>query len=170
MVQHAAWLLAVHGLVASGCREEAGERNAPRREVLTTVIAADAGALHAGETGTFVERQLTLRIAQFGGSLVATGPAFRGVLAQGTHASHDVQLIANHCYRVLAAGGVEVTGLDLALFGADRTELDEDGENDAYPSLGTARPICPASPGRYRIEVRMRAGQGDYGVVVLRTP
>ena len=124
----------------------------------------------AGDAGGFVEHQLALRIAQFGGAMIAAGPIARGTLAQGANGSHDLEMIANHCYRILAVGGVEVNDIDLALFGPDGAELDADTGGGDYPALGTVRPICPPSPGRYRIEVRMRSGQGDYAVVAVRTP
>jgi hypothetical protein len=79
-------------------------------------------------------------------------------------------MIANHCYRILAVGGVEVNDLDLALYDADGGELDADTSGGDYPALGTTRPICPPSPGRYRVEVRMRSGAGEYAVVAVRTP
>ena len=43
-------------------------------------------------------------------------------------------------------------------------KLDED------PVLGSTRPLCPPNGGRYRVEVRMISGHGEYGVQVLGTP
>ncbi len=140
-----------------------GVANASGRATARAGGGADGGA-------TFVDHQLALRVAQFGAALVPVGAQARGWLAQGGVASHDVEMLANHCYRILAAGGVEVNDMDLALFGADGSELDADTAGADYPSLGTARPICPPSGGRFRIEVRMVGGQGEYGLAVLRTP
>ncbi len=156
---------------SAGCHgeHEASPANRTASIARNAPAASDPGR-SGSDAPTFVDRQMALRIAQFGGSLVPVAPMRRGTLAQGASASHDVEFVANHCYRILAVGGIEVNDLDLVLFGPDGSDLDEDTEGSDYPSLGTVRPICPPSPGTYRVEVRMRSGQGEYGLSVLRTP
>ena len=158
--------------LGGACRDHDERPNGTRggRAGTVTTHPSSVAARGANDGSSFVEHQIELRAAQFGASLVPAAPTARGSLVQGGAASHEFDVIANHCYRILAVGGVEVNDIDLALYGPDGSELDADTEGSDYPSLGTSRPICPPSPGRYRVEVRMRGGQGEYGVAILRTP
>ena len=118
----------------------------------------------------FVDQQLGLRASESGSNLRPVGVPMRGVLTEGASADHAFDAMAGHCYRVLGASGVEADAIDLALYAPDGTEIDSDTHGDHAPVLGATRPLCPPVGGRYRVEVRMVRGQGDYGLQVMATP
>lgn len=162
----AAFLLVAMG---SACRNG---RAAPTRGVSApppTPMPTDP-SLRADGTGDFIEQQMSMRVLQFAANLTPVAPLMRGSLPQGGTASHVFEMAAGHCYRIIAVGGVEVNDLDLVLFAPDDTEVDSDTQRDNYPVIGRSRPVCPPNGGRYRLEVRMYDGQGEYGLQIFGTP
>jgi hypothetical protein len=123
-----------------------------------------------GDGGDFISQQIALRTMQYAPSLVPAFAALRGALPTGGTEAHPFDARPGHCYRIVAVGGVSADDLDLALFAPDGSEVDHDTEGDPFPEIGTTRPVCPPLGGRYRIEVHMAAGEGEYGVAVFRTP
>ncbi len=113
---------------------------------------------------------MAMRIGQYAQNLQPIEGMLRGTLQQGEARSHAFEIAAGHCYRIIAVGGVDVNDLDLSLFGPDGAEIDADTQTDNYPVIGRSRPVCPPAAGRYRLEVRMYDGHGDYGVQVFGTP
>jgi hypothetical protein len=120
--------------------------------------------------GDFVSQQLALRGAQLAPGLVLAVPPARGALPPGGTASHVFDARPGHCYRIVAVGGVTADDLDLALYAPDGSEVDSDTRGEPFPEIGATRPVCPPAGGRYRIEVRMISGEGDYGVAIYSTP
>jgi hypothetical protein len=123
------------------------------------------------DAGTsFVEQQMAMRVLQFANNLTPVMPMLRGTLPEGASATHTFDMAAGHCYRIIAVGGVEVNDLDLTLYAPDGSEVDSDTQNDNYPVIGRSRPVCPPNGGRYRLDVVMYDGQGEYGVQIFGTP
>jgi hypothetical protein len=154
----------------AACRREASAppasaTPAPRAQPTVTPYVA---AQNAGPD--FIDQQIALRLAEYAGHLAPALPLVRGALPQGGVGEHAFEIVAGHCYRIIAVGGVEAQDLDLVLYAPDGTVVDEDTRRDSDPVLGNLRPLCPPTSGRYRVEVRMITGQGDYGVQVLGTP
>ena len=156
-------------LFVAGCKETPPPVGRSTGVTVRPAFAPSAGRFRR-DVADFVDQQLALRGSQLPSAMIPAAAAARGTLATGAVASHDFDVAAGHCYRVVAVGGVEVNDLDLTLFGPDGSELDSDRHGETYPVLGSVRPICPPTSGHYRVEVRMASGQGEYGLQVFATP
>lgn len=106
---------------------------------------------------------------RFAGGMVVATPMFRGSLVNG--ATQDFQAILQpaHCFKIVGVGGPTVKDLDLLLFDPNGVQVQQDTATDSYPVLGLHQPICPTSPGAYRVQVRMYKGAGDFGVQVFHS-
>ena len=79
-------------------------------------------------------------------------------------------LAPGRCYRVFAAGGPGVERLALALEGPSGARIQAATPDHATPTLGVLRPLCPARPGRYRVQLVAAAGRGSVAWRVFGTP
>ena len=106
---------------------------------------------------------------RFAGGMVVATRMFRGSLVNG--ATQDFQAILQpaHCFKIVGVGGPTVKDLDLLLFDPNGVQVQQDTATDSYPVLGLHQPICPTSPGAYRVQVRMYKGAGDFGVQVFHS-
>lgn len=141
--------------------------------------AGDAGGMlspialpriRPGGGSEFVLAQIALRAGAFARTHVPLTPVFQGTLPLDGHASHAFDVQAGHCHRIVVVGGIGVEDLDVALVGPDGSEVDAERGRSREPELGSVRPLCPPTGGRYRLDVHMAAGSGPYGVRVFVTP
>ena len=102
------------------------------------------------------------------GMLVST-PMFRGMLSNGESQEFQAMLQPMRCFKLIGVGGPTVTDLDLMLFAPSGSLLQKDTANDSFPVLGTDQPLCPTSPGAYRVRVRMYRGAGEFAVQIFHT-
>ena len=96
---------------------------------------------------------------------VPASQLFAGALVKGQAASFALILDGGRCYTVLAVGGTGVRELELKLFdptGA-RIEIEKRGE-------GTQLHHCPRWAGTYRVEARVKKGEGEIGVQAFVVP
>ncbi|MCS6797408.1 MAG: hypothetical protein NZ898_02565 [Myxococcota bacterium] len=117
-----------------------------------------------------LDAEMLRRVALFAPNMIAATPMQRGRLSTGESQDFQAVLQAGHCFRIVAVGGQGVTDLDLFLFDPAGVQVQQDTAVDAYPVLGLNAPICPERAGAYRVQVRMFAGAGEFGVQVYRTP
>jgi hypothetical protein len=92
------------------------------------------------------------------------GDMRRLTLGAGEHQDLAFVLKDPFCYAIIAAGGSDVTDLDLLLFDPTGVPVQHDGTTHPRPTLGLREPICPPLPGVYRVQVRMTDGEGDVAV------
>jgi hypothetical protein len=114
-----------------------------------------------------IASQMALRATQFAEGMTPATPIFRGTLQTGENQDYQAILQSDRCFRVIGVGATTVTDLDLFLFDPNGIQMQQDTAVDAYPVLGLTHPICPDLAGSYRVQVRMYAGSGDYGVQVF---
>ncbi len=130
--------------------------------------AAAVGAAPPAATGLL--DRLAARVVASGSDMVLVTAPAREVLAPGQRVERDVPLAPGRCYRVLVAAEDGVLDVDLALRapGARGDEtLQADGTHEAAASLGLLRPLCPPTPGVYRLAISLVAGQGAIAWQVL---
>jgi len=131
---------------------------------LDPAVAAAQEAELAGETAL---TRLTSLVERHGGGMRQVTVAVRESLSEGEFLERNVPLRPGRCYRVLAAGERGVTDLDLSLVGPGGATLGRDASNDGTPTLGVVAPLCPASPGDYRLTLRLESGEGAFAWQVL---
>ena len=88
----------------------------------------------------------------------------RGTLgAEGSSASHTLQLPADECFAILTVGGDGVSDLDVSLTKGNQA-IAGDGSRNAFPAVR----YCTTEAGRYKIDVRAATGSGSYFYQVFR--
>jgi len=118
----------------------------------------------------YVGQQMALRAQQFAEGMTPATALFRGTLQTGATQDYQAVLQGGSCFRIIGVGAQGVTDLDLFLFDPVGAQMLQDTATDAYPILGLSNPICPPSAGAYRVQVKMYAGAGDFGVQVFQAP
>ncbi len=68
------------------------------------------------------------------------------------------------CYRFIASGGPGVVDLDLVPLDPNGVEILRDTNEGAAAIVSESSPICPEDAGAYRIEARMRSGDGTFAI------
>jgi hypothetical protein len=101
-------------------------------------------------------------VERHGSNMRPVTVASREELTAGQQLDRDVPMRPGRCYRVLAAGEGGIEDLDLSLVDPNGTTLQRDASNDALPTLGVVAPLCPATPGTYRLSMRVEAGEGAF--------
>ncbi len=96
------------------------------------------------------------------------GKLWRGKLAARERQAFLSVLTYGHCYRFIGVGAGSVVDLDLALLDPNNVEVQRDVTEGAVTVLGKTVALCPADPGAYRIEARMRSGAGDFAIGLYR--
>lgn len=119
--------------------------------------------------GDTIGREMRTRAQQFAQGMTPATPLFRGTLETGATRDYQAILQGGRCFKILGVGGDGVTDLDLFLFDPNGVQVQQDTATDNYPVLGLTHPICPNEPGSYRVQVKMFAGQGDFGVRVYQS-
>lgn len=159
------------------CREPATHQATPESATFSVrprsvpTSSPSANVAPRSDASDFIEQQMALRLDSLGPNRQPILPLIRGVLAQGSRVSHNFDVQPGHCYRIMAVGGVDVGDLDLVLYAPTGQPIASDTtRNDPFPDIGGTQPLCPSASGRYRIEVRMISGEGEYGLAVYGTP
>jgi hypothetical protein len=161
----------------------AGERAEPVRVTVRAFRGAGryAVSVHrepAGRTvespvidaqGFALERLSTIVAAHRGPMVDVTVPA-REMLAEGQRIERNVTLASGRCYRVVAAGEAGVADLDVELLAPSGDAMQADASDDAQPTLGVLRPLCPGVSGVHRVALRVERGGGAVAWQVLGTP
>jgi hypothetical protein len=119
-------------------------------------------------TGETALTRLASLVAQRGGDMRPVTVATRESLHEGQRLERIVTLSPGRCYRVLAAGERGVDDLDVALIDPGGATLQRDASDDALPTLGVVSPLCPATPGEYRVVLHLESGEGAFAWQVLR--
>ena len=119
--------------------------------------------------GDHIAQQMRLRAEQFAEGMEPGTQLFRGTLATGDNQDYQAVLQAGRCFKIIGVGTESVSDLDLFLFDPNGVQVQQDTATDAYPVLGLTTPICPEQAGAYRVQVRMYAGSGEFGVQVWQT-
>lgn len=119
--------------------------------------------------GDTIGREMQVRAQQFAQGMRPATPLFRGTLDTGGTQDYQAVLQGGRCFKILGVGSDGVTDLDLFLFDPNGVQVQQDTATDNYPVLGLTHPICPQEPGSYRVQVKMFAGQGDFGVRVYES-
>lgn len=132
-----------------------GEFTPPRTPRIT--IGNDPATVDAGRA---LDRLLG-RFTTLGYNRV--GSVIAGHLDPGREENRPVQLLAGHCYAIVAAGGPGVEDLDLRLLSPSGRPISQDDATDNHPTLRT----CPVTSGAHDLQVRMYSGAGDFAVAVL---
>ena len=101
--------------------------------------------------------------------MLGTDLRFEEELKEGELRDYLAVLRYGRCYRVVGAGDSGVADLDLRLFDPNGVLAQEDLGQDALPVLGVQSEICPGDSGAFRLQVRMRAGQGRFIVRVYES-
>ncbi len=96
------------------------------------------------------------------------GVVLRGSLRQGEIEDHPVVLVGTHCYAVLGVASEGVQDLDLLLIDPNGAAVMHDTDAGGEASIGVREQICPATPGSFKVRVRVFRGEGDYAVRVFR--
>jgi hypothetical protein len=150
-------------VTVSGCKEDRMREEAAR-------MAAERAAVTAADRD--LQDPLGHSVAQAALSaadgFVKVDKLWRGELAPKERRAFLAVLPYGHCYRFVAAGGPGVTDLDLALIDPNGVELQRDVTQDSTPALGRDASICPVEPGAYRVEARMRGGEGTFAIGLYR--
>ncbi|MCC7537124.1 MAG: hypothetical protein IT379_12960 [Deltaproteobacteria bacterium] len=120
--------------------------------------------------GDAIAANMAARAAQFAAGMVPATPLARGTLATSATQDFTFTFTAGKCYKIIGVGGPTVTDLDLKLYDTAGAMLQQDIATDNYPVLGLSQPFCAATAGSYRIEVRMYAGSGEFGLQAFTTP
>lgn len=163
-LERPAALFAVSVAIACGaCGESSAEREAAAVRERVTALAKDP------ELADPLGRAIFDQAEQHAPGWVKHERLYRGTLAERGRQSYLAVLPSGHCYRVLGAGGPSVRDLDLAMFDSNNVEIARDVTADRAPALGVGASICPADASSYRIEVRMRRGDGDFAFGIFRT-
>ncbi len=155
----------VLGLLAAGCdtgptRAQAAEEAAAR--------AAETVAKNDPELQDPLGEAVAAQAKTSARGFVKVDHLWRGELTAHERRSFLVVMVYGHCYRFVAAGGGGVRDLDLALLDGNGVEMQRDVTEDPNPVLGEQASICPSGPGAYRIEVRMRTGEGPFALGLFR--
>jgi hypothetical protein len=119
--------------------------------------------------GDAIGAQMHTRAQQFAEGMEPGTQLFRGTLQTGENQDYQAVLQAGRCFKIIGVGAPTVTDLDLFLFDPNGVQVQQDTATDAYPVLGLSTPICPDQAGAYRVQVRMYAGSGEFGVQVWQT-
>ncbi|MBI2896329.1 MAG: hypothetical protein HYY06_22420 [Deltaproteobacteria bacterium] len=115
--------------------------------------------------GDYVGTRMQQIYAQYGQGRTPVSPIQRGNLATSATQDFSVVLQAGHCYTVIGVGVPTVTDLDMFIFDPAGTQTAQDQATDNFPIV-TA---CPSIAGTYRVQVKMYAGSGEFGVQVFGT-
>jgi hypothetical protein len=121
------------------------------------------------DPGDAIAVEMQTRAQQFAEGMSPATPLFRGTLATGATQDYQAVLQGGRCFKVVGVGGPGVTDLDLFLFDPNGVQVLQDTASDSYPVLGLTHPICPDTAGAYRVQVKMFAGTGEFGVRVYQT-
>lgn len=116
-----------------------------------------------------VEAMLAFKAKSYAKNLIPDGEATVGTLGEGERRDLLAVLKGGFCYRVLGAGGPEVSDMDLFLYDPNGVQTHQDPAEDPFPVLGLQADICPATAGSYRIQVQMYKGSGRFAVQLFRT-
>lgn len=138
-------------------------------EAIPTAAGGPTVELPPVAPGDAIGQQMRLRAQQFAEGMEPGTELFRGTLETGANQDYQAVLQAGRCFKIIGVGGPAVTDLDLFLFDPNGVQVQQDTATDAYPVLGLTHPICPEAAGAYRVQVRMYAGNGDFGVQVWQT-
>jgi hypothetical protein len=114
--------------------------------------------------------RLAERVRASGAGMSPVTAEAREVLVAGQRVERDVSIVPGRCYRVLVAAEDGVTDVDLALRAPDARgdeSLQTDGTREPTASLGLLRPLCPPSPGTYRLAITLVSGTGAIAWQVL---
>jgi hypothetical protein len=104
-------------------------------------------------------------------TLVPQAAPFEARYAEGEHRSFTTVLRgAGICYKVLGQAGEGVTDVDLFVYDPNNVLQQRDEGAGPEPVVGGRRPICPAEPGAWRIEVVAAAGTGPIAAQVWMAP
>lgn len=124
--------------------------------------ATEAVAVAAPTSAGLLDR-LATRVRASGAGMAPVTAEAREVLVAGQRVERDVTIVPGRCYRVLVAAEDGVTDVDLALRAPDARgdeSLQTDGTREATASLGLLRPLCPPTPGTYRLAITLVTGTG----------
>lgn len=81
-----------------------------------------------------------------------------------------VSMRRGRCYRAFAVGQRGVVDLDLAIFDPAGGLVAADLSHDRWSVAPPRGPLCPVRSGRYRLDVAVTEGAGEYLVQVWGTP
>ncbi|MEM9191057.1 MAG: hypothetical protein AAGF12_17870 [Myxococcota bacterium] len=164
-----ALLLFVSALLGAGCGDETSGTPGVNPTEGTDPVFEEGIPTPPVAPGDHIGQQMSLRAGQFAEGMEPATPLFRGTLETGDNQDYQAVLQAGRCFKVVGVGGPSVSDLDLFLFDPNGVQVQQDTATDAYPVLGLTHQICPTAPGAYRVQVRMYAGEGEFGVQVFQT-
>jgi hypothetical protein len=105
-------------------------------------------------------------------ALAASGPAIETrefALGEGAEHQVPIQLGANQCARLVAAGAASLAEVELSLLAPDGSLVASDPMTGSLAVLGPDGPVCVASPGRYRARTIARRGTGQLALGIWLT-
>ncbi|MGE3628342.1 MAG: hypothetical protein AB7P00_00410 [Sandaracinaceae bacterium] len=152
-------LAASLALLAAGCDAIIGEPP-PNDEVTPPPETPPADELEAA---------LRARGADVASFMIREGEALRGEGDAGSSRDFTAVMHPGWCYKVVALGEGSIEDLDLRVYDPGNVLLQRDTTQDRQPHVGQMRPICPATSGAYRIELRVVRGRGQYAAQLYRS-
>lgn len=147
----------------AGCGESAADQRAAELRARHAALTADP------ELADALGQALLAQIEAHAPGWIKQDKLHRGTLAERARQDFLAVLTDGHCYRFIAVAGADVLDLDLALFDANNVEVQRDVTEDPTPRLGSEASICPIEPMAYRLEARMRRGQGPFAIATLKS-
>lgn len=116
-----------------------------------------------------LEAELRERGRELAPYMIREDDAMRGEITEGGARDFSRVLYTGWCYKVIGLGGEGVEDLDVRVYDPNQALLQRDTTQDRQPYIGQMRPICPAEPGAYRVEVRGAAGAGPFAIQLYRS-
>lgn len=153
----------------TGCGEERASGGGETPAEPTPAPVEPAQEEETVDPNDAIAVEMQTRARQFAEGMTPATPLFRGTLATGGTQDYQAVLQGARCFKIVGVGGQGVTDLDLFLFDPAGVQVQQDTATDSYPVLGLTHPICPDTAGAYRVQVKMFAGSGDFGVRVYQT-
>lgn len=138
---------------------------APVAPVAPTPAPTTLTPTATADPNDYVATRMTQIYAQYGGGRSPVSPIQRGNLATGATQDFSVTLQAGHCYTIIGVGVPTVTDLDMFIFDPAGTQVAQDQATDNFPIVQA----CPTVAGAFRVQVKMYAGSGEFGVQVFGT-
>jgi hypothetical protein len=135
----------------------------PMTAVAMTPAPMTAAIMPAMPGGDFLQNRMNEIYGRFGQGRQPVSQLFRGNLGTQQTQDFSVTITSGHCYTIIGVGTASVTDLDLFLFDQNGTQVAQDQATDNFPIVSA----CPSLSGAYRVQAKMYAGSGEFGIQVF---
>ncbi len=122
------------------------------------------GTIPVGGGDDFVSTKMRELHAKVGQGRAAVTPLRRGRLQTSRSCTWATELQGGHCYTILSVGAPSAHDMDLTINDPSGNRVADDTEGAGAQRTATT---CPPFTGPYRVNVRMTAGYGPFGVQVF---